>query len=118
VQDLTSNVARGLQEQDTVYDVADLARAAERRKPADGAAKAAGRVQRGLDHAPADGVDPDAARGVLKGQRPGRRGQGAVRHGGVVGGGVAGERPGGSGARGANQGVETVAVILVEPLMT
>jgi hypothetical protein len=38
VQDLTGDVARGLQVQDTVHDVADLARAAERRKPADGAA--------------------------------------------------------------------------------
>ena len=78
VQDLSGDVRRGLQEQDAVHDVADLAHPPERGKPVTEAFVAFRRVHRGLDDARRDGVDPDAAGGVLDGQRPGGRGQAAL----------------------------------------
>ncbi len=78
VQDLAGDVGRGLQEQDAVHDVADLACAAEPGKLVAKAVVAAGRAGRGLDDARGDGVDSDAARGVLDGQRAGGRGQTAL----------------------------------------
>ena len=51
VQDLTGDVGRGLQEQDAVHDVADLADPAERGKPVAEAFVAFRRVDRGLDDA-------------------------------------------------------------------
>ena len=65
VQDLAGDVRRCLQEQDAVDDVADLADAPERGKPVTESVIAVRRVHRRLDDARRDGVDPDAARGVL-----------------------------------------------------
>ena len=78
VQDLPGDVRRCLQEQDAVDDVADLADAAERRKLVTESVIAFRRVHRRLDDARRDRVDPDAAGGVLDGQRPGGRGQAAL----------------------------------------
>src|ERR1700749_638769 len=90
VQDLPGDVGRGLQEQDTVHDVTDLARVAKRGSPAAVAVGTAGRVEGGLDEAWADGVDPDARGGVVDGKRAGSRGEATFgqrgRHGGRSGG--------------------------------
>ena len=68
VQELAGDVRRVLQEQDAVNHVADLPHAPERGKLAAEPLVAFRRVHRGLDDARRDGVDPDAARGVLHGQ--------------------------------------------------
>ena len=56
------------QEQDSVDDVADLADASKRKKPATELFVAVRRVHRRLDDARRDSVDPDAARGALDGE--------------------------------------------------
>jgi hypothetical protein len=53
------------QEQDAVHDVADLADPPHRGQLVAEVGVAFRRVHRRLDHARRDGVDPDAARGVL-----------------------------------------------------
>src|SRR3984885_9790157 len=78
MHDLAGDVRRGFQEQDRGDHVADLADAPERGKLAAKMLVAVRRVRRCLNDARRDGVDPDAARGVLDGQRPGRRGQAAL----------------------------------------
>jgi DNA-binding CsgD family transcriptional regulator len=96
VQDLAGDVRRRLQEQDAVDHVADLAGPAHRRQPVAQPFVAVGRVHRGLDDARRDGVDPDAARGVLDGQGSGHRGQAAL--------GQRGQRAGLAGRRGLGLG--------------
>src|SRR5262249_58657462 len=65
-------------EEDAVDHYEDTADAAERGRPVAEVRIAVRRVHRGLDDARRDGVDADAAGGVLEGQRPGRRGQAAL----------------------------------------
>ena len=57
VQDLPGNVRRCFQEQDSVDDVADLADASKRKKPATEFLVAVRRVHRRLDDARRDSVD-------------------------------------------------------------
>ena len=78
MHDLAGDVGRGLEEQHGVNHVADLAGPPERRQLVTEAVVGLRRVLRGPDDAGGDGVDPDAARGVLDGQQPGRRGQAAL----------------------------------------
>ena len=77
VQDLTGNERRRLQKEDAVDDVADLPHVSYRRELRAKSGVTLCRLHRRLDDPWRDSVYPDAAGGVLDGQRLGGRGQAA-----------------------------------------